>query len=155
MSVTSSAWKNGRPRTSHLRSTPSGNHAPPVASVTDHRAQRCARSRSRAPGIGETAAASDTGSPSIVTSGGPSTSTVATPAPPAATVNASPATTAATSQSASTTTSNGIGTPATTGRGGPQWTVIPPSRTRTTAMPDGGSVPTTSRTACSQSPVSP
>jgi len=86
-------------------------------------------------------------------------STATATAPPAATVNASPATTAATSRSAaestSTTTSNGIGTPATTGRGGPQWTVIPPSRTRTTATPDGGSVPTTSRTARSQSPVAP
>src|SRR5690242_1603344 len=153
VSLTSSAWKNGRPRTSHLRSTPSGNHAPPVASVTDHRAQRSARSRNRALGVGATASASDTGAPSTVIAGGPSTSTVAIPAP--TTVNASPATTTATSRSASTTTSSGVGTPATTGRGGPQWTVTPPSRTRTTAMPAGGSVPTTARTACAQSPVSP
>ena len=157
VSVTSSAWKYGRPRTSHLRSIPSGNQAPPVASVTDQRAQRAARNRSEAPAVGSTAAASDTGAPSTVTDGAASTSTVATPAPPEATVNASPATTTATSRSTpeSTTTSSGIGTPATTGRRGPWWTVTPSAPTRTTTTPAGGSVPTTSRTACGQSPVSP
>src|SRR6478609_441723 len=156
VSVTSSAWKNGRPRTSHLCSTPSGNHAPPVASVTDQRAQRGARRRSRAQAVARRAAASDTGSPSTVTgTPGRSTSMVATPAPRAATVSASPATTAATSRStaASTTTSSGIGTPATTGRAGPQWTSVPPSVTRTTTTPAGGAAPTTARTARGQSPV--
>ena len=37
--VTSWPWKNGRWWTSHFARTPSGNQAPPLASVTDQRTQ--------------------------------------------------------------------------------------------------------------------
>src|SRR6478609_5857673 len=62
VSVTSSAWKNGRPRTSHLCSTPSGNHAPPVASPAPRAATVSASPATTAATSRSTAASTTTSS---------------------------------------------------------------------------------------------
>ena len=87
-SVTSWPWKNGRPWKSHLRGTPAGNQAPPVASVTDQRAQAGDVSRSCAAGAGRT---TSTVSPATVIAGSAaSTSMVRRPTPRGSTATAQP-----------------------------------------------------------------
>ena len=155
-SATSRAWKYGRWVASHLCGTPSGNQAPPLGSLTDHRAQCGAESRRVAAGNVRTAPSTVWRRPSTSTSNGPATSTVAMPAPPAATGTSSPATLTASGRPAaeSTTTSTAVGVPAIVARAGPtSGRTAPSASTRTTTTPAGGSAPMTSRTADGQSPV--
>ena len=155
-SATSRAWKYGRWVASHLCGTPSGNHAPPLGSVTDHRAQCGAVNRRVAAGKVRTAPWSMWRRPSTSTSNGPATSTVAMPAPPGGTRTSSPATVTVSGRLAaeSTTTSTATGVPAMVPRAGPTRRLTSPAAsTRTTTTPAGGSAPTTSRTADGQSPV--
>src|SRR6185312_340056 len=89
--VLASVWKNGRSSASHLAGTPGANQAPPVASVTDHRAPCGPLSRSVAAAAGTTASTVHRGAPQVMTIG-PAVSTVRSPAPPAGTGTSTPST---------------------------------------------------------------
>src|SRR5262249_28791850 len=152
-------WKNGRWWMSHFGSTPSGNQAPPVASVTDHRAHHGEDRRSQAAARGSTAPGTCTvrsASRTVSTGSAASTSTVTTAAPSGATRSSRPATNRDSGASAaeSTTTSIGTDRPVIAARAGPTSVHSRQSgSTRTTTTPAGAESPITELTAFAQSPV--
>ena len=141
--VTSWPWKNGRWWTSHFASTPSGNQAPPLESVTDHRAHRGDESRSSAAADGRIAPSTlNVSSPSttVNTGSAPSRSIVSIAAPRGPTRTSRPATVSERSASTAESTTTSIATvcPAIAGRAGPMSARRPPpSSIRTTTMPGG------------------
>ena len=154
-SATSRAWKYGRWVASHLCGTPSGNQAPPLGSLTDHRAQCGGTAAGSPPGTSAPrrrwcggAVDLDLERPGDVDGGD------AGAGGRYGDLFAGPRTASGRPAAESTTTSTAAGVPAIVARAGPtSGRTAPPASTRTTTTPPGGSAPTTSRTADGQSPV--